>query len=39
MACETFIDCDNAELSLEDLLKLLIQTDTNGCSALNTIRN
>lgn len=37
--CNTFIDCDNQSLSTKDILRLLIQPDTDGCPALNTIRN
>lgn len=38
MACETYIDCDTASLSVEDLIKKIIQTDSDGCPALNTRR-
>lgn len=36
MTCETHIDCDNQSLSVEDLIRKLIRTDSNGCPALNT---
>lgn len=36
MACETHIDCDNQNLSADDLFRKLIQTDGSGCPALNT---
>lgn len=37
MACETYTDCDNKELSPDDMLRLLIRTDSNGCPALAII--
>lgn len=36
MPCETHIDCDNQSLSVEDLIRKLVRTDSNGCPALNT---
>ena len=34
MACETYKECDNPGVSPEDMLRLLIRTDSNGCPAL-----
>lgn len=36
--CDDFITCDNSYLTIEDLLRLLIKTDSNGCQAINTIQ-
>lgn len=36
MACETYIDCDNQDLSAEDLFRKLVQVDGSGCPVLNT---
>lgn len=37
MPCGDYIDCDNSELSIDDLIRLLIQTDSNGCPALKIV--
>lgn len=37
--CPTYVTCDTSALSLEDLIKLLIREDSNGCVAINTIRS
>lgn len=40
--CPGYIDCDNKNTSIEDILRLLVQTDSNGCQAIkvyNTCRD
>lgn len=37
--CTPYVDCTKQSLSTEDLIRLLIKVDSNGCAALNTVRN
>lgn len=37
MPCGDYINCDNSELSTGDLIRLLIQVDSEGCPALKVV--